>query len=71
MHHDLMQTIVDNASIRSFIAQPTFVRFNLFKGALFQLTRCLTMDLFELNTRVNCVCLGDYIHSYDRRAYSF
>jgi len=51
-------TIVNIASISSFIAQPAFIPYNASKGALIQLTRCLALDLAPFNIRVNCVCPG-------------
>ena len=51
-------SIVNVASVSSFIAQPAFVPYNTSKGALLQLTRCLAMDLAPHNIRVNCVCPG-------------
>ena len=51
-------SIVNIASVSSFIAQPSFVPYNASKGALLQLTRCLAMDLAEFGIRVNCVCPG-------------
>ena len=51
-------SIVNIASVSSFIAQPAFVPYNTSKGALLQLTRCLAMDLAPRNIRVNCVCPG-------------
>ena len=51
-------SIVNIASVASFIAQPAFVPYNTSKGALLQLTRCLAMDLASDNIRVNCVCPG-------------
>jgi NAD(P)-dependent dehydrogenase (short-subunit alcohol dehydrogenase family) len=51
-------SIVNLASISSFIAQPAFVPYNTCKGAVLQLTRCLAMDLAEHNIRVNAVCPG-------------
>ena len=51
-------SIVNIASVSSFIAQPAFVPYNTSKGALLQLTRCLAMDLAPDNIRVNCVCPG-------------
>ena len=38
-------TIVNIASVSSFIAQPAFVPYNTSKGALLQLTRCLAYGL--------------------------
>ena len=51
-------SIVNIASVSSFVAQPAFVPYNTSKGALLQLTRCLAMDLARDNIRVNCVCPG-------------
>ena len=51
-------SIVNIASVSSFIAQPAFVPYNTSKGALLQLTRCLAMDLAPDDIRVNCVCPG-------------
>ena len=51
-------SIVNIASVSSFVAQPAFVPYNCSKGALLQLTRCLAMDLAEFDIRVNCVCPG-------------
>ncbi len=51
-------SIVNIASVSSFIAQPEFVPYNTSKGALLQLTRCLALDLAPDNIRVNCVCPG-------------
>ena len=51
-------SIVNIASVSSFIAQPGFVPYNSSKGALLQLTRCLAMDLAPDNIRVNCICPG-------------
>ena len=51
-------SIVNMASIGGFVAGSSFVPYNASKGALLQLTRCLAMDLSELNIRVNSVCPG-------------
>ena len=51
-------SIVNLASISSFIAQPAFIPYNTSKGALLQLTRCLALDLGPSNIRVNCICPG-------------
>lgn len=51
-------TVVNLASVSSFIAQPEFIPYNASKGAVAQLTRCLAMDLAKDNIRVNAVCPG-------------
>ena len=51
-------SIVNVASVSSFIAQPAYIPYNASKGALMQLTRCLAMDLAPFNIRVNAVCPG-------------
>jgi NAD(P)-dependent dehydrogenase (short-subunit alcohol dehydrogenase family) len=51
-------SIVNIASISSFIAQPAFIPYNTSKAAVAQLTRCLAMDLAPDNIRVNGVCPG-------------
>ncbi|MDC0034800.1 SDR family oxidoreductase [Chloroflexi bacterium] len=52
-------SIINIASISSFIAQPNSLPYNSTKGALLELTRCLSMDLGEYGIRVNCICPGD------------
>ena len=52
-------SVINIASISSFIAQPNSLPYNSSKGALTQLTRCLAMDLGEYGIRVNCICPGD------------
>ena len=52
-------SIVNIASVSSFIAQPEFIPYNTSKGAVLQLTRCLAMDLAPHNIRVNSVCPGE------------
>jgi NAD(P)-dependent dehydrogenase (short-subunit alcohol dehydrogenase family) len=51
-------SIVNIASVSSFIAQPEFVPYNTSKGAVLQLTRCLAMDLAKDKIRVNGICPG-------------
>ena len=51
-------SIVNMASVSSFIAQPAFIPYNASKGAILQLTRCLAMDLAPEHIRVNAVCPG-------------
>ena len=51
-------TIVNLASVSSFIAQPEFIPYNASKGAVAQLSRCLAMDLAKDNIRVNAICPG-------------
>lgn len=51
-------SIVNMASIGSFVVCPAFVPYNTSKGALLQLTRSLAIDLAVDNIRVNCVCPG-------------
>jgi len=51
-------SIINIASISSFIAQPLFVPYNTSKGALMQLTRCMALDLGNDKIRVNAVCPG-------------
>lgn len=55
-------SIVNMASISSFVAAPAFIPYNSSKGALLQLTRSLAMDLAPDGIRVNCVCPGS-IHT--------
>jgi len=51
-------SIINVASISSFIAQPSFVPYNTSKGAILQLTRCLAMDHGPDGIRVNSICPG-------------
>jgi NAD(P)-dependent dehydrogenase (short-subunit alcohol dehydrogenase family) len=51
-------SIVNLASVSSFIAQPAFLPYNTTKGAIMQLTRCLALDLAQYGIRVNAVCPG-------------
>jgi NAD(P)-dependent dehydrogenase (short-subunit alcohol dehydrogenase family) len=51
-------SIVNIASVSSFVAQPAFVPYNASKGAVLQVTRCLAMDLAPDGIRVNAICPG-------------
>src|SRR5688572_28784017 len=51
-------SIVNLASISSFIARPNFLTYSATKAALVNMTRCMAMDLAPYNIRVNCVCPG-------------
>jgi NAD(P)-dependent dehydrogenase (short-subunit alcohol dehydrogenase family) len=51
-------SIVNIASISSFVAQPSFITYSATKGAQVQMTRNMAMDLAPFNIRVNCVCPG-------------
>jgi len=51
-------SIVNIASISSFIAQPKFTPYNTSKGAIVQLTRCIAMDYGPFKIRCNSVCPG-------------
>lgn len=50
--------IVNMASTASLMAEPTMVPYGSSKGALFQLTKCLAMDLAPDGIRVNSICPG-------------
>ena len=64
-------SIVNIASVSSFIAQSAFVPYNTSKGALLQLTRCLAMDLAQDGIRVNCVCPGSIYTPATERHIAF
>ena len=51
-------SIINIASVSSFIAQPEFVPYNTSKGAVIQLSKCLAMDLANYKIRVNSICPG-------------
>ena len=61
-------SIVNIASVSSFIAQPAFVPYNTSKGALLQLTRCLAMDLAPDNIRGELRVSGRDTYAGDRAA---
>ncbi|TAM71835.1 MAG: SDR family oxidoreductase [Microbacteriaceae bacterium] len=48
--------VVLMASDSGFVAAPGMVPYNASKGAVVQLTRALSVDLFADSVRVNCVC---------------
>eukprot|EP00927_Polykrikos_kofoidii_P067143 TRINITY_DN62657_c0_g1_i1.p1 TRINITY_DN62657_c0_g1~~TRINITY_DN62657_c0_g1_i1.p1 ORF type:complete len:619 (-),score=95.85 TRINITY_DN62657_c0_g1_i1:339-2195(-) len=58
IHAGSRGSIVNVASISSFIAQPEFVPYNASKGAVLQLSKCCAMDLASDKVRVNAVCPG-------------
>jgi dihydroanticapsin dehydrogenase len=49
-------SIVNLASISSFIGQPGFLTYSATKAALLNMTRCMAVDLAPDRIRVNCVC---------------
>ena len=53
IHAGSRGSIVNVASVSSFIAQPEFVPYNASKGAVLQLTKCSAMDLAPFKIRVN------------------
>lgn len=60
-------SIVNLASISSFIAQPNFATYNSSKGAIAAMTRCLALDLAAHKIRVNSVCPGCIFTSASER----
>jgi dihydroanticapsin dehydrogenase len=56
-------SIVNLASISSWVAQANLVTYSATKGALLQMTRNMAMDFAPHNIRVNCVCPGSIITS--------
>ena len=52
-------SIINIASVSSFIAESEAVPYNTSKGAVMQLTRCTAMDLAADHIRVNGICPGD------------
>ena len=64
-------SIVNIASVSSFVAQTAFVPYNTSKGALMQMTRCLALDLAPDNIRVNCVCPGAILTQATERHRQF
>ncbi len=51
-------SIIQMASISSWIAQPEFVPYSTTKGAIVQMTRNLALDLGPFNIRCNSICPG-------------
>ena len=51
-------SIIQMASISSWIAQPNFVPYSTTKGAVLQMTRNLALDLGPFNIRCNAICPG-------------
>jgi NAD(P)-dependent dehydrogenase (short-subunit alcohol dehydrogenase family) len=51
-------SIIQMASISSWIAQPEFVPYSTTKGAVLQMTRNLALDLGPFNIRCNAICPG-------------
>jgi NAD(P)-dependent dehydrogenase (short-subunit alcohol dehydrogenase family) len=51
-------SIVNMASINSFIAWPNDAAYTTSKGALLQFTRALALELAPRGIRANCVCPG-------------
>jgi NAD(P)-dependent dehydrogenase (short-subunit alcohol dehydrogenase family) len=51
-------SIVNMASINSFVAWPNDTPYTTSKGALLQFTRALALEGAPLGVRVNCVCPG-------------
>ncbi|CAF3896444.1 unnamed protein product [Adineta steineri] len=51
-------SIIQMASISSWIGQAEFVPYNTTKGAVLQMTRNLALDLGPFNIRCNAVCPG-------------
>ena len=51
-------SIIQMASISSWMAQPEFVPYSTTKGAILQMTRNLALDLGSYNIRCNAICPG-------------
>jgi NAD(P)-dependent dehydrogenase (short-subunit alcohol dehydrogenase family) len=54
-------SIIQMASISSWIAQPEFVPYSTSKGAVLQMTRNLALDLGPFNIRCNAICPGSIL----------
>jgi len=51
-------SIVNLASISSWVGQPNFITYSATKAAILQMTRNMAMDFAPYHVRVNCVCPG-------------
>ncbi len=51
-------SIIQMASMGSWIAKPEFVPYSTSKGAVLQMTRNLALDLGPFNIRCNAICPG-------------
>eukprot|EP00298_Acanthocystis_sp_HF-20_P026804 c4631_g1_i1.p1 GENE.c4631_g1_i1~~c4631_g1_i1.p1 ORF type:complete len:318 (+),score=135.57 c4631_g1_i1:37-990(+) len=58
IHAGSRGSIVNIASVSSFIAQPEFIPYNCSKGAILQLTKCAALDLASHKIRINAICPG-------------
>ena len=56
-------SIIQMASISSWIAQPNFVPYSTTKAAVLQMTRNLALDLGPFNIRCNAICPGPILTS--------
>ncbi|CAF0757389.1 unnamed protein product [Rotaria sordida] len=54
-------SIIQIASISSWVAQPEFVPYSTTKGAILQMTRNLALDLGPFNIRCNAICPGSIL----------
>jgi NAD(P)-dependent dehydrogenase (short-subunit alcohol dehydrogenase family) len=54
-------SIIQMASVSSWIAQPEFVPYSTTKGAILQMTRNLALDLGPFNIRCNTICPGGVV----------
>ena len=56
-------SIIQLASISSWVAQPNFVPYSTTKGAVLQMTRNLALDLGPFNIRCNAISPGTIVTS--------
>ena len=54
-------SIIQMASISSWVAQAEFVPYSTTKGAILQMTRNLALDLGPFNVRCNAICPGTIV----------